>query len=288
MRDLNYELKLICRRNRDGSFATQADRERILALVANALHVLGFKNLRATSLKPKHVERLVDAWKAARLSAGAIKNRMSAMRWWAEKIGKPNVVARSNDAYGIERRVFVTNVSKARELSGDDLAKISDPYTHASLRLQAAFGLRREESIKFQPAWADRGDRIVLKASWAKGGKERAIPVRTLFQRQVLDELKAFAGKGSLIPAELTYKQQVKRFEYQCGRAGIDRVHGHRHLYAQQRYRDLTGRDCPAGGGKPSKALTKIEKSADRAARLAISRELGHEREQVTAIYLGR
>ena len=62
MRDLNYDLKLICRRNRDGSFATQADRERILALVANALHALGFKNLRATSLKPKHVERRVDAW----------------------------------------------------------------------------------------------------------------------------------------------------------------------------------------------------------------------------------
>jgi hypothetical protein len=180
MRDLNHDLKLICRRNRDGSFATQADRERILALVANALHALGFKNLRATSLKPKHVGRLVDAWKTAKLSAGAIKNRMSAMRWWAEKIGKPNIMARSNDAYGIERRVFVTNVSKARELSSDDLAKISDTYTHASLRLQAAFGLRREESIKFQPAWADRGDRIVLKASWAKGGKERVIPVRTL------------------------------------------------------------------------------------------------------------
>ena len=27
-----------------------------------------------------------------------------------------------------------------------------------SLRLQAAFGLRREESIKLRPEWADRGD----------------------------------------------------------------------------------------------------------------------------------
>ena len=30
MQDLNYELKQLCARNRDGSFATQADRERIL------------------------------------------------------------------------------------------------------------------------------------------------------------------------------------------------------------------------------------------------------------------
>ncbi|MCG7880943.1 MAG: integrase, partial [Candidatus Thiodiazotropha endolucinida] len=30
MRDLNYQLKQICRRNRDGSFTTQRDRERLL------------------------------------------------------------------------------------------------------------------------------------------------------------------------------------------------------------------------------------------------------------------
>jgi hypothetical protein len=34
-----------------------------------------------------------------------------------------------------------------------------------SLRLQAELGLRREESIKIVPKWADRGDRLVLKDS---------------------------------------------------------------------------------------------------------------------------
>jgi hypothetical protein len=48
-----------------------------------------------------------------------------------------------------------------------------------SLRLQAAFGLRREEAVKFQPSYADRGDRLALKASWCKGGRAREIPVRT-------------------------------------------------------------------------------------------------------------
>jgi hypothetical protein len=46
-----------------------------------------------------------------------------------------------------------------------------------SLRLQAAFGLRREESIKFRPDYADRSDHIILKGSWTKGGRERAIPI---------------------------------------------------------------------------------------------------------------
>jgi hypothetical protein len=38
MRDLNHDFKLLCERNRDGSFATQHDSEVILSLVADQLH----------------------------------------------------------------------------------------------------------------------------------------------------------------------------------------------------------------------------------------------------------
>ncbi|MBL8529767.1 MAG: integrase, partial [Burkholderiales bacterium] len=57
MRDLNYELKQLCRRNRDGSYATQHDRERVLDQIANQLHALGYRQMGAASLKSKHVER---------------------------------------------------------------------------------------------------------------------------------------------------------------------------------------------------------------------------------------
>ena len=288
MQALNYELKQLCARNRDGSFATQADRERILTLVANQLREMGFVNMQAQSLKPKHVEKLVERWTAEGLSTGTVKNRMTELRWWAEKIGKANVVAKSNDVYGIADRRYVTNVSKARQLTAGDLAQVTDPYSRVSLQLQAAFGLRREESLKIQPVWADRGDRLVLKDSWTKGGRAREIPIRHVEQRQVLDEAKRVAGRGSLIPADRSYVQQLRRFEYQCDRAGIHRVHGHRHQYAQERYRELTGWSAPAAGGPRSKELTREQKLIDREARLTISRELGHEREQVTAIYCGR
>ena len=288
MQALNYELKQLCARNRDGSFATQADRERILTLVANQLREMGFVNMQAQSLKPKHVEKLVERWTAEGLSTGTVKNRMTELRWWAEKIGKANVVAKSNDVYGIADRRYVTNVSKARQLTAGDLAQVTDPYSRVSLQLQAAFGLRREESLKIQPAWADRGDRLVLKDSWTKGGRAREIPIRHVEQRQVLDEAKRVAGRGSLIPADRSYVQQLRRFEYQCDRAGIHRVHGHRHQYAQERYRELTGWSAPAAGGPRSRELTREQKLIDREARLTISRELGHEREQVTAVYCGR
>ena len=288
MRDLNYELKQLCRRNHDGSYATQRDRERVLDLIANQLHDLGYRHMTAASLKPKHVEGLVERWKAEGLAVGTIKNRMAELRWWVEKIGKQNVMARDNDHYGIGNRTYLTNASKARELSGSELSRITDPYTRMSLRLQAAFGLRRGESIKIRPEWADRGDNLALKDTWTKGGRPREIPIRNDEQRRELDEAKALAGRGSLIPAERSYVDQLRRFEYQCAAAGVHRIHGHRHEYAQTRYREITGWAAPAAGGPRSRDLSPAQREADREARLTISQELGHEREQITAIYLGR
>ncbi|HOB95146.1 MAG TPA: integrase domain-containing protein [Aquabacterium sp.] len=165
---------------------------------------------------------------------------------------------------------------------------MADPYTAMSLRLQAAFGLRREESIKLRPQWADRGDSLYLKASWTKGGREREVPITTDEQRTVLADAQALAGAGSLIPAELSYRDQLNRFKAQTAKAGIDHVHGLRHAYAQARYEALTGWKAPAAGGPMSRQLSAAQKIADRAARLAISAALGHEREQITAVYLGR
>jgi integrase len=213
---------------------------------------------------------------------------MAHLRWWSEKIDKQSVIARDNAAYAIADRVYVTNASKARELQGEQLAKVTDPCTAFALQLQAAFGLRLEESIKFTPAYADQGKSLVLKASWCKGGRARQIPVTTAEQRQLLDAVRAYCGGASLIPREMRYVDQLHRFKYQCGKAGIDHVHGHRHAYAQQRYRVLAGWECPACGGPTSKALTELQKEIDRSARLQISSELGHEREQITAVYLGR
>jgi len=73
MKDLNYDLKKLCHRYREGSFATYADRERILDLIANQLQNLGFKALRAINLKPRHVDALVAHWHKESISAGTFK-----------------------------------------------------------------------------------------------------------------------------------------------------------------------------------------------------------------------
>ena len=151
MRDLNHQLKQLCRDNRDGSYMTQSNRERVLALVANQLHELGYRGMGAHSLKPKHIEALVDRWRDEALSAGTVKNRMSALRWWARKVNRQNVVARSNAHYGIPERRIAGNGSKAVAVERDRLEAVRDEHVRVSLELQRAFGLRREEAIKLCP-----------------------------------------------------------------------------------------------------------------------------------------
>lgn len=285
MRDLNYGLKRLVHGSREGSHGTRAARENILLQAANTLHELGYRKLRPEGLKPKHVEALVAHWHSQELSPGTIKNRLSHVRWWASKVGKPAVVARDNSHYQVQRRTYVTGEDKSRKLDAERLAKITDHHSRMSLRLQAAFGLRREEAIKFSPSYADKGDKILLKASWTKGGKPREIPVRNQDQRQLLNEIRKFAGQGALIPANKNYYQQLRTYERNTIKAGLDKNHGLRHAYAHTRYQELTGWKCPAAGGPKRRALTPEQRTIDNDARQIISRELGHERAAIVAVY---
>lgn len=114
-----------------------------------ACHVYdaGFNHMQACSLKGKHVDALRNQWQVQGGATSPLKNL---------QLGIPE--CRHN-----------TNQSKAQSL--DELLRlesIRDPYVQMSLHLKPAFGLRRQECIKLQPAWADL---IALKSSWTKGGK---------------------------------------------------------------------------------------------------------------------
>lgn len=288
MRNLNYQLKQMCQRNRDGSYSTQANRARMLNQIASQLHEMGYRRMTPHSLKPKHVDILVKRWLGEGMAAGTIKNRMNCLRWWAAKVDRRNVVARSNDFYGIPDRQFVSQHSKAVVVDENALSGVKDDHVRMSLELQRAFGLRREEAIKFMPAYADQGNHIRLKASWTKGGKARVVPVLTQEQRAVLDRAHRLVGTGSLIPPQKSYIQQLRTYERHTTQAGLSKLHGLRHAYAQSRYHQLTGWACPAAGGPVANSLSAEQRKQGHQARLTISRELGHVREQISAVYLGR
>jgi len=287
MDDLTMDLVRLCQRNRDGSYGTQANRRRGLSAMADELNDLGYKLPGASSLKPKHVDALVEKWLNDDKTEASIRNRLTWLRWWAEKTNKPNVIQRDNTAYGVGERGEITR-NRAQPLDQGKFESLECPYVKASILLQVAFGLRREEAMKFQPYAAIRADQIALQASWTKGGRARTIPITTLEQRHALQHVCSLVGgRGSLIPAQMTYVEQLKRFEYQTLKVGLRNTHGFRHAYAQNRYEVLTGRPCTLSGGKGWAEMSAAEREVDRAARRQISAELGHGRLKITDIYLG-
>lgn len=285
----NGDLVKLAVRHRENSYGTQRARRAIVKMIAQQLNDMGFMRLKAKNLKEKHALALIERWRSEGLSAGTLKNRMGVLRWMYEKVNKSWMLARRNGAYGIENRRYQTNMSKARELPPERLVAVKSEHVRLSLELQRAFGLRREEAMKIQVAWADRGTYLKLKGSWTKGGRERSVPIRTAAQRELLERVKALTGSGSLIPADAKYVEHLKVYENQTAGAGLEKLHGLRHAYAQERYREITGWAAPVAGGPSSDELArKGLLEADRAARLQISQELGHSREQISVVYLGR
>ena len=294
MKKLNYELKNLVVTNKDGSYSTQSDRHRYLQLVARQLNELGFKNMGVRSLKVKHIWNLVRHWQTEvsaqtgkQISNGTIKNRMSAIRWWASKINKSSIVPRTNKELGIEDRVRLPIQDKAFSLT-EDQKRVLPIYMNLSLRLQEEFGLRREEAAKFILSKAQYKNHIKLKSSWTKGGRERIISIINENQRKLLNEIQEFAPNQSLIPSHMNYGQYISHHKHILAGAKIPGSHGLRHQYAQQRYIKLAnGILPPRMGGKAQSELNDEERKIDIQARLIVSQELGHSRLDIARQYLG-
>ena len=151
----------------------------MLKMIAEQLKACGYNTFRMSpsDLKGRHVNKLLEQWRKDGVSTGTIKNRMTAIRWWADKVGNSGAV-QSNDTYKIEKRVYITNENKSIYLNDLDLSKV-DQSIAQSLRLQDVFGLRREESMKFQPEYALDGQRIENAKyiqNWAKDRGQSLFP----------------------------------------------------------------------------------------------------------------
>ena len=295
MKDWDFAIKNIVKDDLRSSFATRANRAQMLSQFGQQLRELGYKLNHPRGLKQKHILALIEQWKKEEKPAATIKNRISNLRWLVSQktVNREKIIPPKNAELGIENRVYLKNdEQKAFQILPGHLEAIKDEALKASLLLQKEFGLRREEALKIRPWSADKGEHLHLQASWCKGGRERNIPIRTAAQRQALDMAKKIAESiggrhGSLIPKELSYKEHMKHYEKQTLAAGIH-GHGIRHQYAQDRFKNLTGLDCPKAGGLTWKELTTEQQKIVRTARLTIASELGHGREIIANNYLGK
>jgi site-specific recombinase XerD len=284
--DLQHSIHKLLK-NRESSYATHADRRQIFNRFANDLIEGGFQLRNINGLKQKHILAVLKSWQEKGLAVSTIKNRMAALRKLCDKINKRNIIPRNNQL-NIGKRSYAP--TKNRAIFNPNFSKITNSHVRISLELQRVFGLRREESLKIKPHLADKGNRLELLPTWCKGGRSRIIPIRTDEQRLWLEKAKETAGKfgDTLIPKHKKYIQHRRTYEQQVWRAGLRNLHGLRHAYAQRRYKELTDRDAPINGGLKSRELTPEQKQKDFEARMILTEELGHSREQITVNYLGR
>lgn len=255
------------------SIKTQEYRAAKLCKAFKELRDGGFALQSPWSLKHKHVQHLVDTWIAAGQSGGTIENKLTYLRALAQWMGKTNLIGSLDDyadreALGLKRSYVATEDKSWAAHGVDAVAKIEEiaqtcPYTAVQLKLQAAFGLRIEESFMLRPAEAARNPRMLAVTRGTKGGRPREVPVETKIG--ILEEAARLSNglTGSTVPADRTLSQWRDWYYYVLEKHGVTKrgmgitSHGLRHEYLQTLYKETTGVEAPIkrAGERPDPQL---------------------------------
>jgi integrase len=163
----------------------------------------------------------------------------------------------------------------------------TDPVVAMQLKLQAAFGLRVEESFLLRPKEPVRRDGLLSVTRGTKGGRDRVVPME--LQKTVLKEAMQYCNTltGSTIPDGYTKTQWKNHYYDVLKRHGVTKAglgvtsHGLRHQFLQQMYEQLTGVAAPVKG-TGEKADIKVHREAMRQVVAAA----GHSRPRKANAYL--
>ena len=246
-------------------------------------------------------------------SAGTIENKATAVRQIAKEAGNIALVNVSNSGIGVPGRnvLNIDNKNFAAVISENSLKRLESgkyPEVVAALRLEAAYGLRLEESahVVYELTKGHavtpigKYSVLVMKGSWCKGGRQRG---KITYNGRPNGELPLRDGGTVLKQVAVTVKgininYRVEQFERKINYAadkckiwdGNPNIHPHalRHNYAHERYYELTGLPCPAAGGLKYAEMNPEQQKDYHLACLIIANELGHSRETIALTYVGK
>ncbi len=281
----------------EGHYSTKA---RYLSAIAPLVEFLvkEFHLQKLANLSGKHIRAYVKKRQADGIAPATIMSDLSAIRYVYRLVGGKNRLP-DNAELGLEKR-------KVGEM---DRAWLPDEIDKAialaqamgrtdvafAIRLSKEFGLRVSEVARIRVEHIERAldnDHLWVKG---KGGQVREVPVERLEQRELLNDLKAYATKKGLQGMELVLSDNKKygverkidslqnwvinhRSKFTVAdrtndvkegyKPKVDKItfHGLRHYYTQKRGEWL-------------------EENHIRNAKRNLSESLGHHRESITKIY---
>lgn len=281
--NLEAQISKIAKHTRQGSFKTRGRyyeaAKRFSLFLAEVYKIQRFANI-----SDKHIEAYIDLMQSKGLSASTIKTDLSAIRYFLDHVDNPRNTLSKNEKYNLEKRVFggvdrtwsqnefEKMIKLAREQGFERVAN--------AMELSRYLGFRIHEVFRIDRAIAEaalRNGRITIKG---KGGKERTIelPIKA---RKVLEDIIQNVNRGQKLFVNQDEKTHIVIKEIQNW---IDRnreycidpdrninmtFHGLRHTRASLAYKE----DIKLG-------MSELE------ARKNVSKLLGHERDDVTRIYI--
>lgn len=177
-------------------------------------------------------------------------------------------------------------------MSRDDVddvrARIEEPRFAAMVDLARECGLRFRECCRLDAGHAlrqaMRSAQITVSEGVKGGNQERTVPIINQRQFEALRAAAVAQQDQNLMRADQTYSQFKNQAYKAFYTAGGSHFHDLRAAYACDRYQELTG--CKAPVLRKSDDV-KPSRGDDRAARLIISKELGHHRIEVVNEYVG-
>jgi len=297
------QIAQITKASNQGASATRRAHSERMNDIINELHSKGFKVGDLRGLNDKHVHALVALWKEKGISGQVQANRMSTIRKYTYAVANHSI-SKSNDKYNLTPKQKNLNdparIELAKKITVQDIARIRPEHKEVQLSYELAlrFGLRKEESILFEPKkciirdkYSNEIKSIYLRDGITKGSRPREIQIRTNEQRELIERIDKHCkdnGLKKLIPLGKTAKQQYIKAEYERKLADLPNFHSMRHQYARDRFHELTGHEVPIlDSTYRAKNMTERERQEYDIACDIISHDTGHSREDVVRNYIG-
>lgn len=281
--NLLFQLDKLHRHNRQGSFRTRQRyyeaMQRFCRFLADEYHVE-----RLANIAPKHIFAYVTRLQEKGRSASTIKTDLSAIRFFHDLIPSPRYELPGNDSLMLQRRTFgeenrTWSTPEFNRMLMAALGAGREDYV-TILYLGRYAALRIHECFRIDTATAEKAVKENALTIKGKGGLVRTVPLNDLLVKRLQLHLETTPrGHKLFVSDDKQTHEAIKRFQVfiylqrqsiqDPGSTRPMTFHGLRHTRAAEWYQEFIQE-----GKNPYEA------------RKAVSKLLGHGRDDVTRIYL--
>ena len=293
-RNLMAQVERLARHNRQLSYKSRKRYQEAMMRYCKYL-AAAWQLEKIRNISGKHLEAYAQYLQDCGKAPSTIKTELSAIRFWHDKMddgGKYPLPSNKELLAVLERREYgkvdrtwsgteyERYLELCREAGKESFADVAQLARHLGLRIHEAFWL--------DTATAEKALRTGILTVKGKNGKWRDLPVEepelSLLKRCLKGTRR---GHKLFVPDEVATHRQIEAAQHfllslrklvrDPGSTSPLTYHGLRHNYAVERYNRIRDAQLATGAS---------ENDADHEARQQVSRLLGHERLEVTRIYL--